>query len=100
MRRTHSLEGLFDQATRLGLPAPPRQYLTDVQCPAGVRYGEVAVTVDEAVKAHLASLELGDVAAQCIGRVLNRSMPVIPEPQVDGMPLGEFLQKYATWVNN
>jgi hypothetical protein len=95
VRRTHSLEGLFDQAARLGLPAPPRQCLADVQCPAGVRYGEVAVLVDEAVKAHLVSLELGDVAAQCIGRALNRSMPHIPEPQVDGMPLGEFLRKYA-----
>lgn len=99
VRRTHSLEGLYDQAARLGLPAPPRQYLADVQCPAGVRYGEVAVSVEEAVKAHLVSLELGDVAAQCIGRVLNRTMPHIPEPQVDGMPLDEFLRKYARPIN-
>lgn len=99
VRRTHSLEGLYDQAAKLGLPAPPRQYLADVQCPAGVRYGEVAVSVEEALKAHLVSLELGDVAAQCIGRVLNRGMPRIPEPQVDGMPLGEFLRKYARPVS-
>jgi hypothetical protein len=95
VKRTHSLEGLYDQAARLGLPTPPQQYLEDVQCPAGVRYGEVAVSVEEALKAHLVSLELGDVAAQCIGQVLNRSMPRIPEPQVDGMPLGEFLRRYA-----
>lgn len=95
VKRTHSLQGLYDQAGRLGLPVPPQQYLTDVQCPAGVRYGEVAVSVEEAVKAHLLSLELCEVAAQCIGQVLNRSMPVVPEPKVDGMPLDEFLQKHV-----
>jgi hypothetical protein len=100
VRRTHSLEGLYDQAARLGLLTPPPPYLAAVQCPAGVRYGEVVVSVDEAVKAHLVSLELGDVAAQCIGRVLTRSMPHIPEPQVDGMPLGEFLRRYARPVNS
>lgn len=95
VRRTHSLEGLYGQAARLGLPVPPQQYLVDVQCPAGVRYGEVTVSVEEALKAHIVSLELGDVVAQCIGQVLNRSMPRIPELQVDGMPLGEFLRRYA-----
>ena len=95
VRRTHSLQGLYDQATSLGHPTAPQQYLTDVQCPAGVRYGEIAVSVEEAVKAHLVSLELCEVTAQCIGQVLNRSLPVIPEPEVDGMPLSEFLQKHV-----
>lgn len=95
VKRTHSLQGLYDQAARLGLPAPSPQYLTDVQCSAGVRYGEVTVSVEEAVKAHLASLELCEVAAQRIGRVLKRDMPVVPEPQVDGMSLGEFLKRHA-----
>jgi hypothetical protein len=99
VKRTHSLQGLYDQAARLGLPAPPQQYLTDVQCPAGVRYGEVPVSVEEAVKSHLVSLELCEVAAQGIGQVLKRDMPVVPEPQVDGMPLGEFLKKHAVLRN-
>jgi hypothetical protein len=93
--RTHSLHTLADQAVGFGLPAPPKQYLDDVQCSAGVRYGEVAVTVDEAVKAHHVSLELCEVAAQCIGISLNRKMPVIPEPQFNGMTLTQFLQKYS-----
>jgi hypothetical protein len=96
VRFIHSLQRLTDQAITLGLPAPPEQYLADVQCPAGVRYGEVAVSVEDALKAHLISLELCEGAAQCIGIALNRKMPVIPEPQVDGMALRKFLQKHAT----
>jgi hypothetical protein len=96
VRFIHSLQRLTDQAITLGLPAPPEQYLADVQCPAGVRYGEVAVSVEEAVKAHLISLELCEVAAQSVGIALNRKMPVIPEPQFDGMSLSQFLQKNAT----
>ena len=57
---------------------------------------KVAVSVEEALKSHLISLELCEVAAQCIGIALNRKMPVIPEPQVDGMSLSKFLQKHAT----
>ena len=40
----------------------------DVQCPAGVRYGEVAVSIEEACTAHLISLEVCEVSAQSIGR--------------------------------
>lgn len=95
VKRTHSLHDLAAQAVTFGLPAPPKQYLDDVQCPAGVRYGEVAVSVEEAVKAHHVSLEMCEVAAQCIGIALNRKMPVVPEPQVDGITLTQFLRKYA-----
>lgn len=95
VKRTHSLHNLAAQAVTFGLPAPPKQYLDDVQCPAGVRYGEVAVSVEEAVKAHHVSLEICEVAAQCIGIAMNRKMPVVPEPAVDGMTLTQFLQKYA-----
>ncbi len=100
VKRDHSLQGHFEQAEQLGLPKPPQQYILDVQCSAGVRYGEVAVSVGEAVKAHLLSLEICEVAAQYIGRVLNRSLPVIPEPKVDGMPLSEFVQKHVKLRNS
>ena len=96
VQRKHNLQELADYAVTLGLSAPPKQYLADVQCPAVVRYGEVAVSVEEAAKAHLISLELCEVAAQCIGIALHRKMPVIPEPKVDGISLNQFLQKYAT----
>lgn len=95
IKRTHSLPALAAQAATFGLSAPPKQYLDDVQCPASVRYGEVTVSVEEAVKAHHISLEICEVVAQGIGIALNREMPVVSEPQVEGMPLGQFLKKYA-----
>ena len=91
----HPLQKHFDQAANLGLPTQPKQYLEDVECKPGVRYGEIAVSEEEAIKAHLISLEICEVVAQYVGLALNRKMPVVPEPQVDGMPLSQFLQKYA-----
>lgn len=95
VKRHHSLKEHAEAAAKLGFPPPPEQYIKDVQCSAGVRYGEVAVSVDEAVKAHLVSLEICEVAAQCIGAILNRYVPKNSEPLVDGMPMREFLQKHA-----
>jgi hypothetical protein len=92
VKRVHSLRELYDEASKLGLPRPPHGYVETVQCSAGVRYGEVNVSVEESVKAHLASLEMCEVAARCIGNVLKRKMPVIPEPRVDGMILSQFLR--------
>jgi hypothetical protein len=76
----------------LGLPAPPEDYLITLQCSAGVRYGEVAVSVEESVKAHRVSLDMCEVAARCVGNILKRRMPVIPEPKVEGMALSQFLR--------
>ncbi len=95
VKRIHLLPDLAAYAATFGFPAPPKQYLDDIQCPAGVRYGEVTVSVEEAVKAHLVSLEICEVAARCIGIALNRKMPIVPEPRVDGMTLRQFLKKYA-----
>jgi hypothetical protein len=94
VRYVHSLQDLCDDAAKLGLPPPPQDYLKTVQCSAGVRYGEVAVSVEEAVEAHLVSLEMCEVAARGIGNLLKRRMPVIPEPRVEGMPLSQFLRTY------
>lgn len=98
VKLTHSLQKLSDEATALGLPAPPKQYLEDVQCPAGVRYGEVTVSLEEAVKAHLISLEICEVPARYIGIALKRDMPVVHEPRVDGMLLNRFIQKHTTSI--
>ena len=95
----HSLRDLYDDATKLGLPPPPHGYVDAVQCSAGVRYGEIRVSVDEGLKAHLLSLEMCEVVARFIGNILKRKMPVIPEPQVEGMPLSKFLRKYARRQN-
>ncbi|MEG3435738.1 HEPN domain-containing protein [Pannus brasiliensis CCIBt3594] len=95
IKRTHSLRELSNQAKNLGLPEIPQQYIEDIQCLAGVRYGEITVLINDAVKAHLLSLEICEVVAQCIGKNLNRDMPVVPELEFDGMPLHEFLQEHA-----
>lgn len=94
IKRTHSLNRLFEQAKELGLIVPPQMYIDDVQCSAGVRYGETPVSVEDAVKAHLVSLEICEVTSQCIGKLLNKSMPSIPEPLIDGIPLTQFCSKH------
>jgi HEPN domain-containing protein len=94
VKRTHSLQKLCDQATDLGLPSLPKKCINDVQCSAGVRYGEISVSVEDAVKAHLVSLEICEFVAQHIGKNLERKMPVIPEIKIDGVPLSQFCQQY------
>ena len=54
----HNLEKLALAAESLGLPAIPRPLLKKIQCSAGVRYGEVAVTLVEAVEAHHVALDI------------------------------------------
>lgn len=88
----HNLKEHAQQASKLGLLMPPPEYIADVQCSAGVRYGEVPVAVKETVKAHLISLEMCKFAAQSIGRLLKRSVPRNPEPLVNGVPLTQFVK--------
>lgn len=54
----HKLAILEQAAQALGLPAMIPSWIVDTQCPAGVRYGEVPVSLEEAVKAHHASLRI------------------------------------------
>ncbi|HEX4054687.1 MAG TPA: hypothetical protein VHX86_10520 [Tepidisphaeraceae bacterium] len=91
----HKLEELAATAVKMGLPAIPNGYISDVQCPAGVRYGEIAVSVEEAGIAHLISLEVCEVAAQSIGIALNRKVPKNPQPLIDGIPAEDFLKRHA-----
>lgn len=61
----HELKPLALAAEHAGLQPIDRKLLQTVQCPADVRYGEVAVTLSEAVDAHHASLGIcGQVARQ------------------------------------
>ena len=61
--RIHDLGKLAAAATTAGLPGLSPNLLAAVQCPAGVRYGEITVSRDEALAAHRASLELIQVIA-------------------------------------
>lgn len=55
---SHELSDLRTQAEKLGLPRVHTGWTQDIQCPAGVRYGQPAVSVSEAVTAHHASLRM------------------------------------------
>ncbi len=95
VKKHHNIKEHAEDAAKLGLPLPPARYLKDIQCFAGVRYGEESVSVTDAVTAHLISLEMCKVAAQSIGRAMNRNMPKSSEPLVDGIPMRQFLQQHA-----
>jgi hypothetical protein len=49
---SHNLQALATAAESHGLPAIPSAQLAKVQCGAGVRYGQIAVTKEEALEAH------------------------------------------------
>ena len=68
-RRIHDLTELADLAENNGLSPLSRQLTNNVQCPPDVRYGEIAVTLFEAVNAHHASLELCKSIAGEIGQL-------------------------------
>lgn len=58
VEKIHQLEKLAERAESLGLPPVPRSWLDQIQCSAGVRYGEIDVTPVEAVDAHYAALAI------------------------------------------
>lgn len=49
---SHDLQALATLAASFGLPVVSSIKLRQVQCPAGVRYGQVSVTKQEALEAH------------------------------------------------
>lgn len=66
---SHNLVRLADLAEEAGLPPVQRDWLEAVQCPAGVRYGDPAVPVADAVAAHNAAL-------QVVSHVVSRLHPL------------------------
>ncbi len=55
---THNLQNLVNQAEALGLPQIPKTLIDLIQCPAGVRYGNPIVSLEDAVNAHHASINI------------------------------------------
>lgn len=63
---THDISKLSAAATKAGLAAADQHFIAAVQCDAGVRYGDAAVPVAEAVAAHHAALDLSWYLAEAI----------------------------------
>jgi hypothetical protein len=64
VRTIHKLPDLAGEAEGMGLTAIDRTVLASIQCSAGVRYGEESSTMQEAVAAHWAAIQLcSDIAA-------------------------------------
>lgn len=64
--RSHNLSELYRLAVSHGLSQFPTDLLAQVQCNAGVRYGDETVDLDEAVRAHYSSLGICFFAARGI----------------------------------
>jgi len=62
--RKHNLAGIAKLAQANGLSPVGRASLGRIQCPAGVRYGEVRVTLQEAIAAHQESLAVSRSLAE------------------------------------
>ena len=92
--RTHNLSDLFSLAQQEGLPAPPEPYIKDVSCSAGVRYGTVPVSTEQALRAHLVSMELGECIAGHIGLKLNIKTPRVSQPMIDDIPMQQWLKDH------
>ena len=64
--RNHNLTELTELAENIGLSSLSRQLINKIECAAGVRYGEIPVTLFEAIEAHHVTLELCKQIAQDI----------------------------------
>jgi hypothetical protein len=64
--KTHDLTKLSILARQNGLPKLSESLIAMIQCTAGVRYGEINVTLEEAVFAHHAALRLCNYIAKTI----------------------------------
>lgn len=54
--KSHNLSDLYSLAVGHGLPQFSTDLITQVQCGAGVRYGDEIVDLDDAIRAHYSSL--------------------------------------------
>jgi HEPN domain. len=64
--KTHAIGPLVARANTLGLPPIHPALVKQLECDAGVRYGEIPVTKTEAVSAHQSSVEVVGHAAAAI----------------------------------
>lgn len=65
-QKNHDLEYLLDLFTQNGLQVIPLNIIQNIQCPAGVRYGEINVSLEEAIQAHKSSLIICVKVAEAI----------------------------------
>ncbi len=65
-QKTHELNKLAILAEEHGLAKIPESPLILIQCPASVRYGEVKVSLKEAIDSHHASLQVCNIVAPFI----------------------------------
>jgi hypothetical protein len=78
--RSHELSELSNLCSCNGLPIIPNCITDAIQCPAGVRYGEFIVSLDEAVAAHHASLIIcSTVAREIISNIAKAIQPSISD---------------------
>jgi HEPN domain-containing protein len=56
--KSHDLKGLCKILSKLGNPIPERDVIDKVKCSAAIRYGELKTSIEEAVNAQHASLEI------------------------------------------
>lgn len=68
-KKGHDLELLSNLASQNGLSAISVRFIQDIQCHAGVRYGEKSVTLKEAILAHHSSLKVCSVLAPVIKEI-------------------------------
>jgi len=64
--RNHNLSILSRLATENGLFQIPMVTINEIQCAAGVRYGEIEINTYEAYRAHLASIKVCGIIAKRI----------------------------------
>jgi hypothetical protein len=67
--KKHDLELLSGLASINAMPTIAPNIIQDIQCYAGVRYGEIAVTLQEAIKAHHSSLKVCSIVAPEIKKI-------------------------------
>jgi len=67
--RKHDLKLLANLAFQHGLQVIPVNIIKNIQCSAGVRYGEENVTLKEAIEAHHSSLRICSILAPAIKRI-------------------------------
>ena len=68
--KKHNLSDLYNLAVTQGqLTGFPSDLLDQVQCSAGVRYGEETIELEDAVRAHYSSLGICFFASKCISLI-------------------------------
>ena len=79
--KTHTLASLNDLAHSLGLARVSDADLADVQCPPGVRYGEIHVSIEDVVAAFNAALRICAFIANEVKRSNAGSKPGTRNPK-------------------